>query len=113
MSIEPQQCNSDVLDFEPVFSRDNIPELEGAARDWGVTRRVAFILATMNRVELADVARKLADDDAEALFDMIKSIEGLIKYHQELGALFKSVEARIFIAAHDAFDIPLKDEPTT
>jgi len=38
---------------------------------------------------------------------MLDGLRGLIEHYQRSTELFSAVEARLFVAAQDAFDIPL------
>ena len=55
---------------------------------------------------IADVVRNFATDDEEALFEMLDGVRGLIEHYQHSIRLFSAVEARLIVAAHDAFHMP-------
>ena len=105
MSIDTQAGNENGLNFDPVCDPAQVPELEKAAHRWGVNRRIAFVIAAKSRSELTDVIRSLAADE-DALFEMLDGIRGLIEHYKSSVDLFSAVEARLFVAAYDAFDIP-------
>lgn len=91
--------------FQPAIGMDKLRDLEAAAQQWAVGRRVAFVIATKSHPELADAVRALAEDDAEAFFSMLDVIKGLAEYYENCLDLFKAVEARLIVAAHDAFQV--------
>lgn len=107
MSIDTQAGNENGSDFDPVCDPEQVTELEKAAHRWGVSRRIAFVIAAKSRSELTDVVRNLAADDEDALFEMLNEIRGLIEHYKSSLDLFSAVKARLFVAVHDAFDIPL------
>ena len=45
-------------------------------------------------------------DDEDALFEMLDGIQGLIEHNPSSVDLSSAVDARLFVAAHDAFDKP-------
>lgn len=106
MMIDKQPENRNELDFHAICKPAEVAELENAARDWGVNRRIAFVIASKSRSELTEVVRNLAADNEEALFEMLDGMRGLIDHYKSCLDVFSAVEARILVAASDAFDIP-------
>lgn len=106
MLIDKQPENGKELDFHAICKPAEVAKFEDAARDWGVNRRVAFVIASKSRWELTEVVRNLAADNEEALFEMLDGIRGLIEHYKSCLDMFSAVEARILVAASDAFDIP-------
>lgn len=107
MTIDTQMDDSKVLDFDPAFDPSAVAEIEKTAQGCGVDRRIAFIVATKSRSELVEALRGLVATDEEALFEMLDGIRGLIEHYECSTKLFSAVEARLFVAAHAAFDISL------
>jgi hypothetical protein len=107
MSIDTQTDSGNSFDFDPACDPEHVADLENAAQEWGVNRRIAFVLAAKSRSELTDVARSVATNDEAALFEMLDGIRGLIEHYQSSAELFSAVEARLLVAARDAFDVPL------
>lgn len=106
MLIDTQTGNENGLNFDAACDPGQVSELEKAACRWGVNRRIAFVIAAKSRSELTEVVRNLAADDEDALFELLDGIRGLIQHYKSSVELFSAVEARLFVAAHDAFDIP-------
>lgn len=106
MSINTQADGEGCPDFFSVCSVDQVDDLEKEANGWGVNRRIAFAIAAKNRFELTEAVRSLAKTDEDAFCEMLDGVRGLIEHYQRSLELFAAVEARLFVAAHDAFDMP-------
>lgn len=110
MTATLQDNDTPDLGFEPLYSMTEVYRLEKVAKEWGVTRRIVTCFATQSRETLTETLRRInPSDGGDEVADLLESIRGLIEFSGNLIKLYEAVEARILIAAHDAFDVPWDD----
>ncbi|WP_375272405.1 hypothetical protein [Sphingomonas sp.] len=97
--------NNPLIEFEPIFDGKQMREAEEAAKSMDVQQRIALALATKNRSQLTEMILKMAEEHESLFFEMVDGLKDLVQHYEECIELFKSVEAPLLIAAHQAFEV--------
>lgn len=103
-TIKADPC---AVPFEPAISREQMAQLETVCHGFGVNRRVVLLLATQSRDEMANALRALSAAEGDEL-TTLELVTSFTRHCEALAELAKSVEARVFLAYHDALGLSLE-----
>lgn len=91
--------NSELVEFDPILTSEQINQAERAAQSFGVTRRCAF--ASMTRT--CEQMERMDEEAGGVFIDLVEKIDNYLEWREAETEILAAARARILYALSKAF----------